>query len=575
MAKKPTKAPKSPKKKSAPLTPQQKVQRRQIRIIQSFFEGAGFTRVAGVADQHFQFLKAKTEFDDCFVWKNVIVFAEYTVEKDVSGHYKKKAYNYQEFIDHADEFIDFIWEKYPELAATKAYHKSQIEIRFVYCPISEVSADLLDRMKHVSVVDELNRAYFSSLVKTVRKSAINELMEFLGVPFDRAGDAVTSAAGSTLTLPAQFIPSSASYLGSDHVVVSFYSRPADLLKMAYVLRKQGWRDQDYLFQRMIDKKKIDSVRDHLLASKRVFLNNIIVALPEDTILRSLDKNVLDLKKFAKLTDGTIELPQKFNCIGIIDGQHRVFSYHEGGKQDEEMNILRQRQDLLVTGVVFPPGLTDAERLKTQAEIFLEINSKQTSANSELIQELLVVISPYSEISIARQVLNRLNTNGALAGKFARSAGDVGRLKTSSVVSYGLRQLLKFDGSDTLFKSWVNSEKLVLKNGGKGAPLEQYLAHSSATISTVFSAVKVNIQGKWDTTRNDEAGVLSTTFVNGILVLMRRMAEAGVVFEFDAMKDQFSKLSTFDFSPFKSSQYGEMGKQLFVLLYPQLAVSQPA
>jgi hypothetical protein len=56
------------------------------------------------------------------------------------------------------------------------------------------------------------------------------------------------------------------------------------------------------------------------------------------------------------------------------------SYHEGGKYEDEVAILRRKQNLLATGIVYPPGLPARERIQFEAALFLEINSNQTSAS---------------------------------------------------------------------------------------------------------------------------------------------------------------------------------------------------
>jgi DGQHR domain-containing protein len=316
---------------------------------------------------------------------------------------------------------------------------------------------------------------------------------------------------------------------------------------------------------MVDKRKIDSIRSYLLSSKRVFLNNIVVALPGNVSLIGAGGKPIQ-GNIPKLEVGKVVLERRFNSIGIIDGQHRVFSYHEGGKDDASVKQLRERQDLLVTGVVFPSDMTDADRVKVQAEIFLEINSKQTSASTDLIQDLSVLTSPYSEISIARQVLRQIGASGALRGKFARYGGDKGRLKTSSVVSYGVRPLVKFSGSDSLFAKWSNSKKADLVAGKAGSPVEEYVKHSSQAVAVVFSAMKETVSQPWIVSSKKAPGILSTTFVNGVLVLTRYLVANGKSLERESLVKSFKKLQGFDFSPYKSSQYGAMGRAMYKAIF---------
>src|SRR5262249_9033572 len=158
-----------------------------------------------------------------------------------------------------------------------------------------------------------------------------------------------------------------------------------LLERCYVLRKDGWVEGGGLYQRMISKAKIRSIRKYLLAEKRVFINNIIVTLPSGTQITDVSGKTLDAGKINKTEPANIQLPYEFNSVGLIDGQHRVFSYYEGGDNEAEISILRNQQNLLVTGIIYPPGLSDSDRVKFEATIFLEINATQTNAKSDLKQ----------------------------------------------------------------------------------------------------------------------------------------------------------------------------------------------
>jgi hypothetical protein len=85
------------------------------------------------------------------------------------------------------------------------------------------------------------------------------------------------------------LPEAHSNFDAGYKVVTFYADPDSLLKTAYVLRKDGWRDSLNLYQRMISKPKIESIRRYLKTQKRVFINNIIVTLPSD--VKPLSENL--------------------------------------------------------------------------------------------------------------------------------------------------------------------------------------------------------------------------------------------------------------------------------------------
>ena len=111
-------------------------------------------------------------------------------------------------------------------------------------------------------------------------------------------------------------------------------------------------------------------------------------------------NTIPVSTLIKTSAARIQIPREFNSVGIIDGQHRVLSYHEGGKYDDKVAILRKRQNLLATGIVYPEAVSTAKKIQFEAKLFLEINSTQTGAKSDIKQSIALLLTPFSEISIA-------------------------------------------------------------------------------------------------------------------------------------------------------------------------------
>ena len=136
--------------------------------------------------------------------------------------------------------------------------------------------------------------------------------------------------------------------------------------------------------------KIRSMRKYLHDKERVFVNNIIATLPTDKIKLYNNKNELividnegNIQEHGstKVTLAKIEIPNETNIIGIIDGQHRAYAYHEGDDlYEERISKIRGRQNLLVTVILFPKSEPDAIRLKFEATLFMEINATQDSAS---------------------------------------------------------------------------------------------------------------------------------------------------------------------------------------------------
>lgn len=190
-------------------------------------------------------------------------------------------------------------------------------------------------------------------------------------------------------------------------VVSFYADPESIIAGAYVLRRDGWKDSSHLYPRILVPSKISKMRRYLVEQKRVFVNNVIVTLPAETALndpKSKGTNVPQ-KELHKAQPVTVSIPVGYGVIGIIDGQHRVFCYHEGSDPlEQKIAHLRKRQHLLVTGIIYPPDIKENLRLEFEARLFLEINDTQTRARSALRQDIETIVRPFSGIAVARRVM---------------------------------------------------------------------------------------------------------------------------------------------------------------------------
>ena len=156
--------------------------------------------------------------------------------------------------------------------------------------------------------------------------------------------------------------------------------------MSYVLRRDSWSDEEGLYQRILLRKKISNMRKYLTTAKRVFVNNIIVTLPQETKLNDpkLHAKNLDPKLLTKVENVSISVPYQTDAIGIIDGQHRVFCYHEGAdKYESEIKKLRGRQNLLVTGIVFPSAYNDQRQREFAVNSFLKSTTRRHAQNPVL------------------------------------------------------------------------------------------------------------------------------------------------------------------------------------------------
>jgi DGQHR domain-containing protein len=537
------------------------------RLVRNSFTEMGFTRAPDFSDKEFTYQDTKSDFDDVFVWENLIVFAEYTVKKNGhSEHLKKKYFLYDKIISDPTAFYNFVLTKSSDIkkSTTAKYDHKKIQIRIIYCTTNDPDDELKSQISTVKFFDYPIAMYFKALTYSIKHSARYEMLEYLGVEYEDAGENCNLISGvSRDPFKGSLLPESHSNLGEGFKLVSFYISPEALLERAYVLRKEGWRDSEWLYQRIISQKKIESIRGFLNSKSRVFLNNIIVTLPPNTKLLDDNDDTTDSQSILKTEPVNIQIPRKYNTIGLIDGQHRVFSYHEGGRFDEKIRVLRKRLNLLVTGIMYPDGLSEADRVKFEAEIFLEINSNQTGARSDLKHAIASIITPYEATSIAKRVLNRVNRTGALSDMFVKYFYDTTRLKTTSVISYGIRHLVQLSPEGLMFSLWPHSEKNKLLSDNKdGNLLEEYERYCAYQIAIWFKCVKANLPSdKWAIKSKDGSGILNTTTIIGFLNYFRFSLAKGLVTNEVEYNKILKNIDDFDYSEFKSSQYGAMARKL--------------
>jgi DGQHR domain-containing protein len=564
------------RKAKKPLTPEQvkaKVQSDHVKLVRALFRGSGFKRVEGVSDKEFTFDNQTTDVDDVFIYENVILVCEYTASQSagVGSHLKNKKLFYDKVIGNPSGFVDFLKQKFPAAAAEfpSGYHKSKLQVRIVYCSRYEFDDHYKENVPGISYLDYPVLRYFVSVVDAIRKSTRFELFHFLDLELKQIGqDGKIDVSASSAEYHGSLLPEAHSNFEDGYKVVSFYADPDALLKTAYVLRADGWRDSLNLYQRMISRSKVEGIRAYLKREKRVFINNIIVTLPPEIKPVDEDSNTIDASKLVDTAPVKIKLPMRPNSVGLIDGQHRVFAYHETLSDDKEIAALRVQQNLLVTGIIYPEKTSAAVKEKFEAKLFLEINSNQTSAKSTLKQAIGMVLEPFSNESVAARVLGGLARTGPLAGHVQQYFFDTGKLKTTSIVSYGLRPLVKTKGDDALFAIWEHENKNAVVEQKDEAALAEYVQFCIAKINLLLGAMRANLgSARWETDPKVVGRVLTTTYINSFLITLRMLIEKKVPIEFDSLRLSLKGIETFGFTSYHSSQYGKMAEKIVATYFP--------
>jgi DGQHR domain-containing protein len=590
-----TKFKKSNKKKK--LSPQEKAvlveQRNQKKEISTILKNLGFIKLPSIDGKHFEYDNRRSEIDDIFICENIILITEYTIG-DAGDHLLKKSIFYNKVCADKREFIGFLLKE-KKLISFQTYYNEKIKdiysinelrLQILYCSKKTISEEHKKLVNNIIYFDYHIVQYFKSLTRVIKKSSKYEFLDFLQIPFNNFGSNIKeSSVGSSNKFYGHILPEEKSSFDAGYKIVSFYIDAESLLKRAFVLRQNGWRDIENVghYQRMLEIKKISSMRKYLTDKNRVFINNIISTISIEKIkLYDRDQKLLTINEDGQFVgDNTnevkpaiIEIYDECNIIGLVDGQHRTYAYHEGDDQFEpKISKLRKIQNLLVTGILFPQTSRKHERLKFEANLFLEINSNQTNVKSQLKQEIELMISPFSNVAICKKILSGLNSSGPLGNLIEQYWYEKGKIKTASIVSFGLRPLIKIEenkAKDSLFVIWpVNDKnKLRAKDNNEYDLLASYTDFSIDKIRDLFIAFKSNLdKDQWTTySPKTPKGVLTVTFVNGVLNVLRFLIQNGRVSDVDIYRSKLKGIEKFPFKAYKSSQYRKMGGDIYIQFF---------
>ena len=540
--------------------------------VRAVFRNCGFDRCNEIAEKQIEFEGQTGEFDDAFLRENLLTLVEYTTSQTsgVPDHLKKKKIIFSMVRANPKGFISYLRKKFAQFDVRlgQLFHEDDYILRIVYCSYHPYDQNIRAVVNEPIYLDLPHLRYFEMLTGTIHMSASNELFSFLDVsPHQVARNGVLTASNKTATHTGSILPEKASGFPKGYKVVSFYVDAATLLERAYVLRRDGWRSTIHAYQRMLSRKKVEAIRKRLRNERRVFVNNIIATLPQNVRPEDSDGKTIDIASLTMVAPVSIKLPDSANSIGLVDGQHRLYSYYETKGDDAEIKKLRHHQNLLVTGIIYPEGTSDPERERFEAELFLAINSNQTNAPTALRQEIEVLLKPNSTTAIARRVLERLAASGPLAGHVERHFYEKGKLKTSSIVSFALGPLVKLTGEDTIFKLFVHDQKADIDEGTADEALQAYVEFASTTINTFLGAIKKNIESsRWTPDSSIPGRILAVTYVNSFLILLRKLVEEGLPLDFETISTKVENINDFKFKDYHSSQYARMAKDLFDMYF---------
>ena len=214
---------------------------------------------------------------------------------------------------------------------------------------------------NISIIREQDITYFSELTKHIGTSAkyqfLAEIFKNEDIP--------------NLSLE---VPAIKGRMGNDYFY-SFAIEPSKLLKIAYVCHRLKGNDEKTLFtyQRMLEKKRLKEIKKYVEGGG-LFPNSLVLNLDSGKDYLRFDSFTQKGKegKGTKAVIGILHLPTRFKSAFIIDGQHRLYGFSD-----------TKYIDKATIPVIAFENLNEI----TQADMFVDINSKQKKVRANLLADL--------------------------------------------------------------------------------------------------------------------------------------------------------------------------------------------
>ena len=226
-------------------------------------------------------------------------------------------------------------------------------------------------------------------------------------------------------------------------VYTFPMKVKDVIDISYVAVRR--RDsEEGAVQRVLNKKRIGSIKDFILAGN-MFFNSFIL-------------NWTDEENTPKLAETEISIPLVPSSAQMIDGQHRLAGLEAAIEEDSSI----ADKEILVSLCI---GLTT----KDAATIFLNINSEQRPVPKSLIYDLFGEVESDADhvINRANDIAQELNENSESPFykriKYPGSPRGVGVIDLSTVVA-ALKKHLEVEGIFAQVNLYsLNFQKLAVLN----------------------------------------------------------------------------------------------------------------
>ena len=156
--------------------------RNQKKTIVTMFENLGFDHISGIDGKNFVFKDRKTEMDDMFVFRNLILLVEYTITDSPGDHLLLKDHFYQRVNEDKKAFIEHLlidehfstFQEYYKAKLKEDYSHQELLVKILYCSKKDVSEEHRKVVnpnysnENVIIFDDRIVRYFSLIAKSIK-----------------------------------------------------------------------------------------------------------------------------------------------------------------------------------------------------------------------------------------------------------------------------------------------------------------------------------------------------------------------------------------------------------------------
>ena len=292
---------------------------------------------------------------------------------------------------------------------------------------------------------------------------------------------------------------------------TFAIEPSRLLPISFVAHRLAVNNDTILtYQRILNKKRLNSIREYLEKEKGYFPNSIVLNFQTKGKKDALrfDKSGSE-DKDTQAIPGYLYLPGKYKSAFVIDGQHRLYGF-AGTTASSSVTI----------PVVAFENLDPYK----QARMFVDINSKQVKVPKNLLNDLYADLLWDSDnesekmLALVSKIVSALNADktGPLGDEIKYSS-DSGNTKPITITTL----------TDAIRKSNLlgKVDNGTLRPGPlyslKDPKMDNSMERAADILSSYFDLFRKGVPGNWNL-KNTEGGYLCTN--NGLSALILVLKE---------------------------------------------------